>query len=66
MEALDPFQPTIGAGRAPALRIGKRIWPIPLPSLRLTVSERRLMLAVVDVLIINIVLSVCAAPLTFL
>jgi exopolysaccharide biosynthesis polyprenyl glycosylphosphotransferase len=38
-----------------------RRWRIPLPSLRLTVSERRLLLAVVDVVVLNVALLVALA-----
>lgn len=62
MEALGPIQSTSSTRATPATRTTSRAWRIPLPSLRLNVSERRLLLAVVDVLLLNaslfVVLSV--------
>ena len=58
MEALGPFQPTSSTRAAPASRVSRRSRRISLPSLRLNVSERRLLLAVVDVLLLNAALFV--------
>jgi exopolysaccharide biosynthesis polyprenyl glycosylphosphotransferase len=57
-ETTVPAADTQVTGAYPAVR---RRWRIPLPSLRLTISERRLMLSLVDAVVLNIALLVALA-----